>query len=145
MAKKWFLNLPQSENRGLKVNFNQSQNSFKVNLTNVIYDVAKVTGMSAEATTLPAGSDATASYSNGVLSLGIPRGDKGDTGATGPQGPQGETGATGPQGEQGIQGVQGPIGPQGPAGADYVLTNADKIEIRDAVYALIEPAEGSDY
>lgn len=33
MAKKWFLNLPQSEDRELKVNFNQSQNSFKVNLT----------------------------------------------------------------------------------------------------------------
>jgi hypothetical protein len=150
-------------------------------------DVAEVTGMSAEAVTLPAGSDATASYSDGVLTLGIPKGDKGEQGATGPEGPQGpkgdtgptgpqgergpqgiqgeqgpkgdkgDTGATGPtgptgatgpqgpQGEQGIQGVQGPAGPQGPAGADYVLTNADKIEIRDAVYALIEPAEGSDY
>lgn len=150
-------------------------------------DVEKVTGMTATAETLPAGSDATASYSDGVLTLGIPKGDKGEEGATGPEGPQGpkgdtgstgpqgergpqgiqgeqgpkgdkgDTGATGPtgptgatgpqgpQGEQGIQGVQGPTGPQGPAGADYVLTNADKIEIRDAVYALIEPAEGSDY
>ena len=150
-------------------------------------DVAKVTGMSAEAVTLPAGSDATASYSDGVLTLGIPKGDKGEQGATGPEGPQGpkgDTGSTGPQGERGPQGIQGeqgpkgdtgatgpigpagpqgetgpqgatgpqgpqgeqgPVGPQGPAGADYVLTNADKIEIRDAVYALIEPAEGSDY
>ena len=153
-------------------------------------DVEKVTGMTATAETLPVGSDATASYSDGVLTLGIPKGDKGEEGATGPAGPQGpqgpkgdtgstgpqgergpqgiqgeqgpkgdkgdkgDTGATGPtgptgprgpQGEQGIQGVQGPTGPQGPAGADYVLTNADKIEIRDAVYALIEPAEGSDY
>lgn len=39
--------------------------------------------------TLPAGSSATASYNNGVLSLGIPKGDKGDTGNTG------ATGATG--------------------------------------------------
>ena len=39
--------------------------------------------------TLPAGSAATASYADGVLSLGIPKGDKGD------QGDQGETGATG--------------------------------------------------
>ena len=150
-------------------------------------DVEKVTGMTATAETLPAGSDATALYSGGVLTLGIPKGDKGEQGATGPagpQGPKGDTGSTGPQGErgpqgiqgeqgpkgdkgdkgdtgptgptgatgpqgpqgeQGIQGVQGPTGPQGPAGADYVLTNADKIEIRDAVYALIEPAEGSDY
>lgn len=150
-------------------------------------EVAEVTGMTATAETLPAGSDATASYSDGVLTLGIPKGDKGEEGATGPagpQGPKGDTGATGPQGERGPQGIQGeqgpkgdtgatgpigpagpqgetgpqgatgpqgpqgeqgPIGPQGPAGADYVLTSADKIEIRDAVYALIEPAEGSDY
>ena len=150
-------------------------------------DVAEVTGMSAEAVTLSAGSEATASYSDGVLTLGIPKGDRGEQGATGPEGPQGpkgDTGSTGPQGERGPQGIQGeqgpkgdtgdtgpigpagpqgetgpqgatgpqgpqgeqgPAGPQGPAGADYVLTNADKIEIRDAVYALIEPAEGSDY
>ena len=37
-------------------------------------------------TTLPAGSSATASYSDGVLSLGIPKGDKGDTGNTGATG-----------------------------------------------------------
>ena len=39
--------------------------------------------MSATATTLPAGSSATASYADGVLSLGIPKGDTGATGATG--------------------------------------------------------------
>lgn len=38
---------------------------------------------SVEVTTLPAGSEATASYADGVLSLGIPKGDKGDTGDTG--------------------------------------------------------------
>lgn len=150
-------------------------------------DVEKVTGMTATAETLPAGSDATASYSDGVLTLGIPKGDRGEQGATGPEGPQGpkgDTGSTGPQGKRGPQGIQGeqgpqgdtgatgpigpagpqgetgpqgatgpqgpqgeqgPVGPQGPAGADYVLTNADKIEIRDAVYALIQSAEGSDY
>lgn len=48
-----------------------------------------VLGMSAEAETLPAGSSATASYADGVLSLGIPRGDKGETGDTG------DTGETG--------------------------------------------------
>ena len=48
----------------------------------------EILGMSANATTLPAGSSATASYSDGVLSLGIPqgiqgeKGDNGDTGAT---------------------------------------------------------------
>lgn len=43
---------------------------------------------SAIATTLPAGSNATASYDvdNGVFTFGIPRGNKGDTGATGATG-----------------------------------------------------------
>lgn len=177
-------------------------------------DVEKVTGMTATAETLPAGSDATALYSGGVLTLGIPKGDRGEQGATGPEGPQGpkgDTGSTGPQGErgpqgiqgeqgpkgdtgatgpigpagpqgetgpqgaigpqgpqgetgpQGVQGIQGPkgdkgdtgatgptgatgaTGPQGPKGDSYVLTNADREEIRDAVYALIQAAEGSNY
>jgi len=92
---------------------------FEQFVDNVHDEVEVITGMSATATTLPAGSDATASYQDGVLSFGIPRGDKGDTGATGPQGPQGpqgETGATGPQGEQGPTGPQGATGPQGPQG-----------------------------
>lgn len=46
----------------------------------VIAEVEKVTGMTAEAVTLPAGSDATAEYSNGVLHLGIPQGIQGETG-----------------------------------------------------------------
>jgi len=77
------------------------------------------TSVTATAETLPAGSDATASYSDGVLTFGIPRGEKGDKGDTGERGPKGDTGATGPQGpqgEQGPQGVQGETGPQGPQG-----------------------------
>ena len=47
----------------------------------IVHDeVETVTGMTAEATTLPAGSDATASYSDGVLTLGIPRGEQGEAG-----------------------------------------------------------------
>ena len=76
-------------------------------------EVEKVTGMTAEAETLPEGSDATASYDNGVLTFGIP---KGDTGATGPTGPQGPQGIQGPQGERGATGPQGPIGETGPQG-----------------------------
>ena len=96
----------------------------------------------AEAETLAPGSAATAAYSDGVFSFGIPqgakgdkgdtgaKGDKGDTGATGPQGPQGEKGDKGDDGEQGPQGEKGakgdkgdtgatgPQGEQGPAGAD---------------------------
>lgn len=48
--------------------------------------------LTAVATTLSEGSEATASYSEGVLTFGIPRGN---TGATGPQGPQGVQGETG--------------------------------------------------
>lgn len=69
--------------------------------------------------TLAPGSQATATITgdpqNPSLNLGIPRGD---TGATGPQGPKGDS---------------------------YVLTTADREEIRDAVYALIQAAEGSNY
>jgi len=53
----------------------------------IVHDeVEEVTGMSAEASTLPAGSDATASYSDGVLSLGIPRGADGADGKDGADG-----------------------------------------------------------
>lgn len=83
--------------------------------------VDELSHISATASGLPAGSNPTASYSNGVISFGIPKGDKGDTGST------------------------GPTGPAGAAGADYVLTSADKVEIRDAVYALITAAEGGNY
>lgn len=79
------------------------------------------TSVTAEAETLPAGSDATATYQDGHLTFGIPRGD---TGAQGPQGERGETGATGAQGPQGEAGPTGPkgdtgdTGPAGPTGAD---------------------------
>lgn len=57
-------------------------------LANVLEDFES---FSVAVSTLPAGSTATASYSNGVLSLGIPKGDKGDKGDTGDQGPIGVT------------------------------------------------------
>ena len=46
-------------------------------------------GVSADATTLAPGSQATASYDEGVFSFGIPQGLKGDTGAQGPIGASG--------------------------------------------------------
>ena len=76
--------------------------------------LAEFVGVTAEAETLPAGSDATASYSDGHLTFGIPRGD---TGATGAQGPKGDTGERGPQGIQGETGPQGPKGDKGDTGA----------------------------
>ena len=46
----------------------------------VVAEVEKVTGMTATAVALPEGSAPTAVYENGVLTLGIPKGDKGETG-----------------------------------------------------------------
>ena len=66
--------------------------------------------------TLNAGESATASVSGGVLTLGIPKGDKGDTGAAGAQGPAGPAGPTGPKGETGAAGAPGAAGPAGLAG-----------------------------
>ena len=77
---------------------------------------------SAVATTLPSGQQATASYSGGVFSFGIPtglQGEKGDTGDVGPVGPKGDKGDTGPQGpigETGAKGDKGDTGAQGPKG-----------------------------
>ena len=91
-------------------------------------EIEKVTGMTVTVDTLPAGEDATASYSDGVLRFGIPRGDagekgdkgergeRGETGAQGPVGPTGPQGERGPQGEKGDTGDTGETGPQGPKG-----------------------------
>lgn len=70
--------------------------------------------------TLDAGESATASVSRGILTLGIPKGDKGETGAAGaqgPAGPAGPQGPAGPKGEKGDTGLQGPAGAPGVAGA----------------------------
>lgn len=55
----------------------------------VIAEVEKVTGMTAEAVTLPPGSDATAIYADGILTLGIPQGIQGERGETGADGADG--------------------------------------------------------
>ena len=67
--------------------------------------------------TLNAGESATASVSGGVLTLGIPKGDKGDTGAAGPAGPAGPKGDTGAAGAAGAAGPKGDKGDTGAAGA----------------------------
>lgn len=52
-------------------------------LGNIAIDLARIENLSVTVTTLPAGSQATASLNGSVLSLGIPKGDKGDKGNTG--------------------------------------------------------------
>lgn len=67
------------------------------------------TSVSVAASTLAAGSSATASYdaATNKFTFGIPRGATGAQGATGPKG---DTGATGPTGPKGDTGSQGPAG-----------------------------------
>lgn len=102
----------------------------------VIAEVEKVTGMTAEAVTLPPGSDATAEYTNGKLILGIPQGIQGEKGDTGETGngidhvsfnsdyslsiifTNGEIFRTPP-----IRGERGPAGADGRDGADGVTPN----------------------
>lgn len=87
--------------------------------------------MTASAHTLPSGSSATVTKTEGEttfnLDFGIPKGEKGDKGDTG------ATGAKGEQGERGPQGIQGERGPQGPKGDDYTLTEQDKQDIADLI------------
>ena len=54
---------------------------FEALLGNIATDLAEIENLTVIANTLPPGSSATASYDHGVLTLGIPKGDKGDTGA----------------------------------------------------------------
>lgn len=64
---------------------------FTALLGNIALDLEQIENLSVTVETLPAGSSATASYADGVLSLGIPKGDKGDKGNTGATGPTGAT------------------------------------------------------
>ncbi len=59
----------------------QQNLSMETGFGNPVARDSEITSVSAE--TLPAGSDATASYVSGALTLGIPKGDKGDTGSAG--------------------------------------------------------------
>lgn len=77
---------------------------------------AQIEELTAAAQTLAPGSEATATYQNGILTIGVPRGDKGDKGDTGERGPQGEQGVQGIQGIQGPKGDKGDTGSQGPKG-----------------------------
>lgn len=61
-------------------------------LGNIADDLGQIENLTVTIETLAAGSSATASYSDGVLHLGIPKGDKGDKGDTGATGPTGPTG-----------------------------------------------------
>lgn len=82
--------------------------------------------MSADAVTLAPGAEATASYAGGLLTIGVPRGEKGD------RGERGETGDTGQRGETGPQGEPGPPGPQGEPG-EGGMTPEEREQLAQAV------------
>lgn len=71
-----------------------------------------------------------------------PAGEKGEQGEQGPKGDTGETGAPGPQGEQGPKGEKGD---KGDPGDPYVLTDADKEAITNAVLDAFPVTEGVKY
>jgi len=80
------------------------------------------TSVTAEAETLAPGSDATASYADGVLTFGIPRGDKGE------QGQKGDTGEKGEKGDKGDTGADG----FSPSVTVTEITGGHEVAITDA-------------
>lgn len=68
---------------------------------------AELGNIDADATTLEAGSSATASYNDGVFAFGIPKGDKGDPGIPGTPGEPGAKGDPGVKGDPGEPGATG--------------------------------------
>ena len=125
MADKTIGDLTQAESIGNEDLFVLQQNGEAKKLKGEqLMDYVTLSVISVTVETLPAGSQATATYNKttGTLSLGIPQGAqgvKGDTGAQGEIGPQGETGATG---------ATGATGPAGPANTLTIGTVTSGIE-----------------
>lgn len=106
----------------------------------VINAAGEIKGMTAEAETLQPGNSATASYADGKLSLGIPRGVPGARGDKGDPGPKGNKGDPGPKGDKGDPGSDAsvtaeaieaalgyaPVTPSQMAEKQDVLTDSDK-------------------
>lgn len=108
------------------------------------------------------GATITITDATGTHTATIANGAKGDTGSQGEQGIQGIQGETGAKGDDGysptvattttatgviitITDKDGEHTATVANGSDYVLTDDDKTEIRDAVYALIEDADEVSY
>ena len=122
-------------------------------LEDITEQIDRFTGLSAEAETLQPGSEATASYQDGVLTIGVPQGEVGPQGPQGEQGPTGPQGAMGPPGPQGIQGETGPQGPQGETGpqgpkgdpGEVSLETLAKVMVSDTASGTIASfTDGSD-
>lgn len=92
-----------------------------------------VPNISATATTLPAGNEATVTQSgtntNIVFNFGIPQGPQGKQGPEGPQGQQGIQGPPGADGSPGEPGARGETGPQGENGTNATINGLPAITI----------------
>ena len=88
-------------------NANTAKNSANTAANRANTAASSIENLTAEATTLSAGSSATASYNatDHKFSFGIPKGDKGDTGAKGDTGSKGDKGNKGDKGDKGDTGA----------------------------------------
>lgn len=96
----------------------------------IINRLSNIEDLTVISETLPAGSSATASYENGILTLGIPVGADGEQGA---KGDPGTPGSKGDKGEKGDKGDDGAAGPQGPKGDPGEVTKAEFDEFADEI------------
>ena len=118
----------------------------------VVEAAERITGMQVQATTLDAGSGATAEWNGeqGLLTIGVPKGEqgpkgeKGEKGDTGDQGPKGEKGEKGPQGEKGAPGkdavVDATLTKSGQA-ADAKVTGDVVSQLKDDIVELVGAKE----
>ena len=104
MSEKYSAGVATAYGAALRGGYTGTYNDFCNDVAKLGNITEELGNISAEATTLEAGSSATASYNDGVFTFGIPRGN------TGAQGERGETGAKGDKGDTGETGATGATG-----------------------------------
>ena len=104
MSERYSAGVATAYGAALRGGYTGTYNDFCNDVAKLGNITEELGSISAEATTLEAGSSATASYNEGVFAFGIPRGN------TGAQGERGETGAKGDKGDTGETGATGATG-----------------------------------
>ena len=104
MSERYSAGVATAYGAALRGGYTGTYNDFCNDVAKLGNITEELGNISAEATTLEAGSSATASYNEGVFAFGIPRGN------TGAQGERGETGAKGDKGDTGETGATGATG-----------------------------------
>lgn len=104
MSERYSAGVATAYGAALRGGYTGTYNDFCNDIAKLGDITEELGNISATATTLEAGSSATASYNEGVFSFGIPRGNtgaQGETGAKGDKGDKGDTGETGATGATG--------------------------------------------